>query len=56
MRQGGDKRLVLVVQVDDYLNAEFLELASRFEQPLQNQFHIDLTEAKSFRMTGARLV
>lgn len=56
MREGGSKRLILVVQDDNYLYARSTRLASKFEQFSQNQFHIGSTGSKSFSMMSPHLV
>lgn len=56
VREDKSERVILVVQVDDYLYAGSSVRASELVQFLQNQFHIGSTVSRSFNIIGARLV
>lgn len=49
------ERLVLVVQVDDYLDVGSPGLASKFKQFLQNQFCVRSTETWTLSIMGPNL-
>lgn len=55
-KRSAKKTLVLVVQVDDYLDTGTPALSQRFEELLAGQFHAGTFESKCFHIMGEKFV